>query len=103
MSHEVMVLMKVEEDADYGVIRDNIGDFPEVVEVSAPIPVFGKQVILKKKKDRLIGWNNYHCNNCLGSFKSHYEKHACPACQSTDIYFECYSVHVLVRKEVKKL
>lgn len=44
MSHEIMVLIKVEDDADYKAMQKKIADFPEVIDVSVPIPVFQKEV-----------------------------------------------------------
>lgn len=35
-THKIMIVAEVVDDADYEVIRDAIGDFPEVVDVEPP-------------------------------------------------------------------
>ena len=38
MSHKIIIIAKVKDDADYEVIKDNLADFPEVIDVSRIIP-----------------------------------------------------------------
>lgn len=36
MSHKIIIIAKVKDSADYKVIRDNLADFPEVIDVTFP-------------------------------------------------------------------
>lgn len=38
MSHKIIIIAKVKDDADYQVILDNLADFPEVIDAIRIIP-----------------------------------------------------------------
>lgn len=38
MSHKIIIIAKVKDTADYEVIKDNLADFPEVIDVARIIP-----------------------------------------------------------------
>lgn len=38
MSHKIIIIARVKDDADYEVILDNLADFPEVISASRIIP-----------------------------------------------------------------
>lgn len=52
--HKIIIIARVEDNADYGVIRDNLADFPEVMNVKGPISLPEDREILKKGKGRIV-------------------------------------------------
>ena len=52
--HKIIIMAQVEDNADYGVIRDNLADFPEVINVKGPISLPEDGEIWKGGKGRIV-------------------------------------------------
>lgn len=52
--HKIIIIAQVEDNSDYGVIRDNLADFPEVINVKGPMALPEDKEIWKAGKGRIV-------------------------------------------------
>jgi len=52
--HKIIIIAQVKDNSDYGVIRDNLADFPEVINVKGPISLPEDKEIWKGGKGRIV-------------------------------------------------
>ena len=52
--HKIIIIAQVKDNSDYGVIQDNLADFPEVINVKGPISLPEDGEILEKGKGRIV-------------------------------------------------
>jgi len=49
--HKIIIIAQVKDNSDYGVIRDNLANFPEVIDVKYPVSLPGEgNIILMNEK-----------------------------------------------------
>jgi len=54
--HKIIIIAQVKDSSDYGVIQDNLGAFPEVIDVKYPVslPEEGNIILVDEKtSDRI--------------------------------------------------
>jgi len=52
--HKIIIVAQVKDNSDYGVIRDNLADFPEVINVKGPISLPEDKEIWKGGVGRIV-------------------------------------------------